>query len=151
MIILLTVLCILAVIVASISNVYEHEVINFLSLLGAVAIGVAEVIIIAVIIAFMTNGITASEKIKMYQTENKKIENQIGELVKGYMDYESKTYKNFKNESSITMVNLYPDLKSNELVQKQMNIYLTNNDKIKELNEKEIDTKIGKWLLYFGN
>lgn len=84
MIILLTVLCILAVIVASISNVYEHEVINFLSLLGAVAIGVAEVIIIAVIIAFMTNGITASEKIKMYQTENKKIENQIGELVKGY-------------------------------------------------------------------
>lgn len=151
MIILLTVLCILAVIVASISNVYEHEVINFLSLLGAVAIGVAEVIIIAVIIAFMTNGITASEKIKMYQTENKKIENQIGELVKGYMDYESETYKNFKNESSITMVNLYPDLKSNELVQKQMNIYLTNNDKIKELNEKEIDTKIGKWLLYFGN
>lgn len=151
MIILLTVLCILAVIVASISNVYEHEVINFLSLLGAVAIGVAEVIIIAVIIAFMTNGITASEKIKMYQTENKKIENQIGELVKGYMNYESETYKNFKNESSITMVNLYPDLKSNELVQKQMNIYLTNNDKIKELNEKEIDTKIGKWLLYFGN
>ena len=151
MIILLTVLCILAVIVASISNVYEHEVINFLSLLGAVAIGVTEVIIIVVIIAFMTNGITASEKIKMYQTENKKIENQIGELVKGYMDYESETYKNFKNESSITMVNLYPNLKSNELVQKQMNIYLTNNDKIKELNEKEIDTKIGKWLLYFGN
>lgn len=151
MIILLTVLCILAVIVASISNVYEHEMINFLSLLGAVTIGVTEVIIIAVIIAFMTNGITASEKIKMYQTENKKIENQIGELVKGYMDYESETYKNFKNESSITMVNLYPDLKSNELVQKQMNIYLTNNDKIKELNEKEIDTKIGKWLLYFGN
>ena len=151
MIILLTVLCVLAVTVASISNVYEHEVINFLSLLGAVAIGVAEVIIIAVIIAFMANGITASEKIKMYQTENKKIENQIGELVKGYMDYESETYKSFKNESSITMVNLYPDLKSNELVQKQMNIYLTNNDKIKELNEKEIDTKIGKWLLYFGN
>ena len=151
MIILLTVLCILAVIVARISNVYEHEMINFLSLLGAVTIGVTEVVIIAVIIAFMTNGITASEKIKMYQTENKKIENQIGELVKGYMDYESETYKNFKNESSITMVNLYPDLKSNELVQKQMNIYLTNNDKIKELNEKEIDTKIGKWLLYFDN
>ena len=151
MIILLTVLCILAVIVARISNVYEHEMINFLSLLGAVTIGVTEVVIIAVIIAFMTNGITASEKIKMYQTENKKIENQIGELVKGYMDYESETYINFKNESSITMVNLYPDLKSNELVQKQMNIYLTNNDKIKELNEKEIDTKIGKWLLYFDN
>lgn len=151
MIILLTVLCILAVIVANISYYNDHYAITFISLTGAVLIGIVEIITICSIILIMVNGITASEKIKMYQTENNKIENQIGELVKGYMDYESETYKNFKNESSITMVNLYPDLKSNELVQKQMNIYLTNNDKIKELNEKEIDTKIGKWLLYFGN
>lgn len=151
MIILLTVLCILAVIVANISCYNDHDAITFISLTGAVLIGIVEIITICSIIPIMVNGITASEKIKMYQTENNKIENQIGELVKGYMDYESETYKNFKNESSITMVNLYPDLKSNELVQKQMNIYLTNNDKIKELNEKEIDTKIGKWLLYFGN
>lgn len=150
MIILLTVLCILAVIVAIISY-NDHEIINMISLLGAIVIGIIEFITILFIIPIMVDGITAREKIKMYQTENNKIENQIGELVKGYMDYESETYKNFKNESSITMVNLYPDLKSNELVQKQMNIYLTNNDKIKELNEKEIDTKIGKWLLYFGN
>lgn len=151
MIILLTVLCILAVIVAKISYYSDYDGIMAVSLTGAIAIGIVEIITIFSIIPIMVNGITASEKIKMYQTENKKIENQIGELVKGYMDYESETYKNFKNESSITMVNLYPDLKSNELVQKQMNIYLTNNDKIKELNEKEIDTKIGKWLLYFDN
>lgn len=151
MIILLTVLCILAVIVARISYYRDYDGLMSVSLTGAIAIGIVEIIAIFFIISIMVNGITASEKIKMYQTENKKIENQIGELVKGYMDYESETYKSFKNESSITMVNLYPDLKSNELVQKQMNIYLTNNDKIKELNEKEIDTKIGKWLLYFGN
>lgn len=151
MIILLTVLCILAVIVVKISYYGDYNGLMIVSLTGAIAIGIVEIITIFSIIPIMVNGITASEKIKMYQTENKKIENQIGELVKGYMDYESETYKNFKNESSITMVNLYPDLKSNELVQKQMNIYLTNNDKIKELNEKEIDTKIGKWLLYFGN
>lgn len=151
MIILLAVLCILAVIVARISYYNDYDGLMAVSLTGAIAIGIVEIITIFSIIPIMVNGITASEKIKMYQTENKKIENQIGELVKGYMDYESETYKNFKNESSITMVNLYPDLKSNELVQKQMNIYLTNNDKIKELNEKEIDTKIGKWLLYFGN
>lgn len=151
MIILLTVLCILAVIVARISYYSDYDGLMAVSSIGAVGIGIVEILTIFSIIPIMVNGITASEKIKMYQTENKKIENQIGELVKGYMDYESETYKNFKNESSITMVNLYPDLKSNELVQKQMNIYLTNNDKIKELNEKEIDTKIGKWLLYFGN
>lgn len=151
MIIVLTVLCILAVIVANISYYNDHEVINFISLLGAVAIGIIDVLCILAMATFMINGITASDKIKMYQAENKQIENQIGELVKGYMDYESETYKSFKNENSVTMINLYPELKSNELVQKQMNIYLTNNAKIKELKEIEIDTKIGKWLLYFGN
>jgi len=151
MIIVLTVLCILAVIVANISYYNDHEVINFISLLGAVLIGIVDFVCILVMAGFMINGITASDKIKMYQAENKQIENQIGELVKGYMDYESETYKSFKNENSVTMINLYPELKSNELVQKQMNIYLTNNAKIKELKEIEIDTKIGKWLLYFGN
>lgn len=151
MIILLTVLCILAIFAANIGFYSNHDGMATVSLIGAIGIGIIDVVVIFGMVDYMINGITASEKIKMYQTENKKIENQIGELVKGYMDYESETYKSFKNESSITMVNLYPDLKSNELVQKQMNIYLTNNDKIKELNEKEIDTKIGKWLLYFGN
>lgn len=151
MIIVLTLLCILAVIVANISYYNDHEVITYISLLGAVVIGIIDVVCIFAIFAFMINGITASDKIKMYQAENKQIENQIGELVKGYMDYESETYKSFKNENSVTMINLYPELKSNELVQKQMNIYLTNNAKIKELKETEIDTKIGKWLLYFGN
>lgn len=151
MIILLTVLCILAVIVANISYYNDYDGISFISLLGAIAIGIIDVGCILAMFTFMINGITASDKIKMYQAENKQIENQIGELVKGYMDYESETYKSFKNENSVTMINLYPELKSNELVQKQMNIYLTNNAKIKELKEIEIDTKIGKWLLYFGN
>lgn len=151
MIIVLTLLCILAVIVANISYYNDHEVINFISLLGTIVIGIIDVICIIAIFTFMINGITTSDKIKMYQAENKQIENQIGELVKGYMDYESETYKSFKNENSVTMINLYPELKSNELVQKQMNVYLTNNAKIKELKEIEIDTKIGKWLLYFGN
>ena len=150
MIIVLTVLCILAVIVANISYYNDREI-AYISLLGAVVIGIIDVVCIFAIFTFMINVITASDKIKMYQAENKQIENQIGELVKGYMDYESETYKSFKNENSVTMINLYPELKSNELVQKQMNIYLTNNDKIKELKEIEIDTKIGKWLLYFGN
>lgn len=36
-------------------------------------------------------------------------------------------------ESSITLVQLYPVLKLNELVSKQMNIYVKNNNKIKKL------------------
>ena len=40
--------------------------------------------------------------------------------------------------------------KSSELVTKQMNVYIENNNKIKQLKEQNIDMKLGKWLLYFG-
>lgn len=151
MIVLLTILCALAVIVAFIAYQNDWFGTGLWSCTGAVLIGIADVICIVMMASYMFDGITAKNKISMYQEENTKIETQIGDLVKNYMDYESDTYKEFKNESSITLVNLYPELKSDELVQKQMNVYLSNNDKIKELKEKEIDTKIGKWLLYFGN
>lgn len=151
MIVLLTILCALAVIVAIIACNEDWYFTSLWSCCGAVLIGIVDVICIIIMTCYMFDGITSKSKISMYQEENTKIETQIGDLVKNYMDYESDTYKEFKNESSITLVNLYPELKSDELVQKQMNIYLSNNDKIKELKEKEIDTKIGKWLLYFGN
>lgn len=151
MIVLLTILCALAVVVAIIAYNEEWIFTGLWSCCGAVLIGIADVICIIIMTCYMFDGITSKSKILMYQEENTKIETQIGDLIKDYMNYESDTYKEFKNESSITLVNLYPELKSDELVQKQMNIYLSNNDKIKELKEKEIDTKIGKWLLYFGN
>lgn len=92
------------------------------------------------------------QKIEMYQEENDKIEKQIDVLVTNYMEYESKTYKEFKNETedSITMVSLYPELKSDTLIQEQIKIYTTNNEKIKELKENKINGSVNKWWLYFG-
>ena len=66
------------------------------------------------------------------------------------MNYESDTYGNLKNESSITLVSLYPELKADTLVEKQIEIYTENNKKIKELKEKIINISNYKWLLYFG-
>ena len=89
-------------------------------------------------------------KIEMFQEENKNIESSIDVLVKQYMNHEKDTLTDFKSESSITLVNLYPELKSNELVQQQLNIYVENNNKIKSLKEKKLDYLISKWWLYFG-
>ena len=66
------------------------------------------------------------------------------------MEHEKKTLSEFKSESSITLVNLYPDLKSNELVQQQLNIYVENNNKIKELKNNKLEYQLSKWWLYFG-
>ena len=92
----------------------------------------------------------ANKKIEMYQEENAIIEQQINDLVTNYMEYEQDTFKDFKSESSITLVSLYPELKSDELVQAQIDTYIENNNKIKKLKEAAIDLSVLKWWLYFG-
>ncbi len=90
------------------------------------------------------------KKITMYQEENKNIEEQINNLVKEYMEYEGSTLKEFSSESSITLITMYPDLKSDELVKTQIETYTKNNNKIKELKEDKLDYRLAKWWIYFG-
>ena len=86
----------------------------------------------------------------MYTEENTKIEEQIDAIVKEYMEYEGETFSELKGDSSMILVSLYPDLKSDELVKTQISTYQANNKKIKELKETKINAKIYKWWLYFG-
>ena len=48
------------------------------------------------------------------------------------------------------LVTLYPELKADTLVAKQIEIYTNNNQKIKELKEQKLYGKVYKWWLYFG-
>lgn len=99
---------------------------------------------------YVTGGSVVDKKIAMYQKENTKIENQMDVLVSQYMKFETDTYGELKNESPITLVSLYPDLKSDELVKKQIEVYETNNKEIRDMKEKKINLKVAKWWLYFG-
>lgn len=92
------------------------------------------------------------EKISVYEEQNKEIEEDIDIMVENYMKFETETYGQFKSDNinGIAMVQLYPELKSDTLVQQQIQIYTQNNNKIKELKEKQIDYKAAKWWLYFG-
>ena len=91
------------------------------------------------------------EKIAMYQEENEKIEEDIDKIVKEYLKHEQDTFVDLKTEqSSITLLTLLPELKSDNLVQQQLKSYLENNEKIKSLKEKKIDISKLKFILYFG-
>lgn len=92
---------------------------------------------------------TLESKIDMYTEENKNIEEDMNVLVEQYMNYESNTYGDLKDESSITLVSLYPELKADTLVERQIEVYIENNKKIRELKEKMINIRNYKWLLYF--
>jgi hypothetical protein len=114
------------------------------------------ILTVVVVIAFLftlhgfINGRTLDNKIAMYTEENQKIEETIGTLVKEYMNYESNTYIEVKNESLMSLVSLFPELKTDELVKKQIDIHINNNLTIKRLKEQKINISKCKFWLYFG-
>jgi preprotein translocase subunit SecF len=89
------------------------------------------------------------KKITMYQEENKAIEEQVTAAVNSYKEYEKEVINN-TGEMATVLVR-FPELKSNELVNKQIEVYITNNDKIKNLKLEKIDNQVYRWWLYFGN
>ena len=90
------------------------------------------------------------ERINMYQEENTKIEEQIATVVTQYQQHEKDIFTECSPETSMTLVSLYPELKSDTLVQQQITLYVENNKKIKELKEEEINGDVTRWWLYFG-
>lgn len=143
MIILLIIISIIGFIVSCVT--VEDDIAGFFLMCSGVLFVIA--IFLGVLVS---NGRTIDEKITMYQEENNKIEKQLDTLVSNYMDYESNTYEKFKSESSVTLVSMYPELKSDKLVEEQISVYEENNKKIRELKEDKINLKVKKWWLYFG-
>lgn len=115
--------------------------------------------IIGIIIIFITamiysvdvsKGLCLQDKLDMYEAENEQINNDIATTISNYMTYEQKTYVEFKPESATTLISLYPDLKSDTLIQSQIEIYLKNREKIIKIKEDIIELSVKKWWLYFG-
>lgn len=129
---------------------------SFRELLGAItgAIGAVGVVVCLIGSVRLVTDIVKlrviDDQIAMYQEENTNIEDQIAATVKQYQEYETEIFTEVAPESSITLVALYPELKSDTLVQKQIEVYTANNQKIKELKEKQITGSVKRWWLYFG-
>ena len=124
---------------------------------AGVAIGVISAIGFCIcFVAMIVLGVQVSnlkvidQKIEMYEQENAEIEEQVAEVVKQYQEYETGIFTDVSPESAVTLVALYPNLKSDTLVQKQIEIYLDNNETIKELKTSKINGSVKRWWLYFG-
>ena len=123
------------------------DVVSFIFIVGSI---ISFVTIIITLCSYIGDSKTINPKIEMYQEENTAIEEKMDALVKQYMNYEKDTFKDLKVESSITLVSLYPELKSDELIKQQLDTYLANNNKIKELKEAKYNLSPKRWWLYFG-
>lgn len=98
----------------------------------------------------VTEASVLDERIAMYADENERIEQQVVEVVRQYQQYETDIFTEVNPESAITLVALYPDLKSDSLVQSQIELYTENNKAIRSLKDENIKANTLRWWLYFG-
>lgn len=128
---------------------FDMDSCMFLSIFTGIITVISLIALINISVNFSMSK-TAIQRIEMYEEQNNKIESSISDLVTNYMNYESETFKECSSDSSVTLVSLYPELKSDALVEQQCNLYMENNKKIIELKEELINISVYKWWLYFG-
>lgn len=124
-----------------------------------VCIGIIVSFICALIMIFVINDVITysqmDERIEIYQEENIHIEEQVKTTVEAYQEYEKEIFENIdldkiSGEKLILLTSVYPELKSDALVQELISVYTENNNQIKELKTKKLDYKVSCWWLYFG-
>lgn len=126
-----------------------EEVGSVFQIVGIVVIVISTLVSIVLLISVLKS-VNIEKKIDIYVEENTKIEQQIADVVKQYQEYETGIFTEVSPEGSITLVALYPELKSDTLVQSQINVYVENNKTIKELKSSAINASVYRWWLYFG-
>ena len=89
-------------------------------------------------------------KIEMYIEENTTIETNVTATVEKYLEHEFNIFDSLLGEDIQTLLVVYPEINSNELVKKQVEIFVENNNKIKELKEDKLNIEVWKWWVYFG-
>ena len=123
-----------------------YWVINIVGTVGCAVVAIAALIV----------GITYShhriidQRIEMYETENQQIEERISTAVDGYMTYESDTFDKCDHEDALGLITLFPELKSDSLISKQIDAYMENNKQIKVLKEEKLSYRVYAWWLFFG-
>lgn len=81
------------------------------------------------------NKSTIENRLSVIEEQNQTVLAQIEPLVQQALEYESNNYKDFKldAEKVIAFAQLYPDLKANSFLNKQIDIILANQEEIKQL------------------
>ena len=127
----------------------DEEIGTFIT--GAGIIGfIIKIIGLICCISSLVGARVIDQRIELYQNKNKEIEEKMEIVVKNYMEYEGNTYKELKTDSYIQLINIYPDLKADQLVKQQINLYIENNNKIIQLKEEKMNKTIYRWWVYFG-
>ncbi len=95
----------------------------------------------SLVILLITGGVynydssTIDNRLNVLEEQNQIVLSQIEPLVQQALEYESSTYKDFKLDAAkvIAFTQLYPELKANSFLNKQIDIIVANQEEIKQL------------------
>ena len=139
---------ILVIATVKLVNSYDEEI-AIVTGFGAVIVGIA-VIIVTVCLFDVTY--RTDKMIQIYTEENEEVEKKLENAVQNYMQYEKDIMISVSpGTDTISLISLYPDLKSDKLVESEIETYISNNDKIKELRAGKTYKSTYKFLLFFGH
>lgn len=121
----------------------------FFAFLG-ISIGLIAVIAAVIVTSCLIDLRPIDAKIAMHQEENAIIEEQLTATIENYLSHEKAVFESTTPDSAITLISLYPELKSDQLIESQIQTYIDNSSRIRALKEKKLNKSIYRWWLYFG-
>lgn len=89
------------------------------------------------------------EQIDIVTEMNTELEHQICSSVENYLKHEEVVFESIDIETAIGLFSIYPNLKSNELVQTLITTYQNNANEIKKLKIAKSELVTARWLVYF--
>ena len=117
-------------------------------------VGLAICMVVLITSIFLGGGLvkagTIPAKIEMYEAENAAIELRVAAVVEQYLEYEGGVFRDVAPDEAMVLVALYPELKADEMIAKQIELYVSNHQQIVALKEQLINVSVLRWWLYFG-
>ena len=88
--------------------------------------------------------------IGLYERENAQIEIEINDTIDEYVQLKCDGVKRTNSTNLTTLVAIYREVCSSDIIQEKLTIYMENKEKIIELKEKVLGIQGWKWWIYFG-
>lgn len=144
-----TLIFILLIIATVIFFKSDYEEIGAVTTIGAFVVGIAAIIVTVCLVDVTYR---TDKMIQIYTEENEEVEKKLENAVQNYMQYEKDIMISVSPDTdTISLISLYPDLKSDKLVESEIETYISNNNKIKELRTDKTRKSTYKFLLFFGH
>lgn len=132
------------------SRSFDFEDVGFALSIVGFSLAVVAGIVAIILTCCCADVAKVDEKIELYEAENAAIEQRMMEIVQRYQEHEQEIFGEITEKNAMAYITLYPELRSNSLIEKQMTIYYSNHEKIMYLKEEQLIAPLYRRWVYFG-